>query len=328
MGYHNNALPAFNTRPDEFQLHQAWLYAEKAIDTSNGFDMGGRIDYLYGTDGPNTQAFGTDPRGFDNSWDNGTDYGHAIPQLYGEVGYGDLSVKIGHFYTIIGYEVVQATGNFFYSHSYSFNFSEPFTHTGALATYKVSDDLTAYSGYVLGWDSGFDDNGDAYLSGLSAQVTDTLNVTYASVFGRFDESRFNGPGSSSERGYMQSIVANYNATDNLNYIFQTDWLDTDDDAGNLGRNTFDINQYLIYSLSDRLALGGRFEWYEANRTGVFADDLNIYALTGGVNYRPSANVIVRPEIRRDWAFGPDTTGILADDDSTQTTFGIDTIFTF
>ena len=71
---------------------------------------------------------------------------HAIPQLYVEAGYGDLSVKAGHFYTIIGYEVVQATGNFFYSHAYTFNFSEPFTHTGVLATYNASDDVTD-----LGW---------------------------------------------------------------------------------------------------------------------------------------------------------------------------------
>ena len=328
MGYHNKALPAFNTNPDNYQLHQAWLYAEKAIDTSCGFDIGGRIDYLYGTDGPNTQAFGTDPRGWDNSWDNGSQYGHAIPQLYVEAGYGDLSVKAGHFYTIIGYEVVQATGNFFYSHAYTFNFSEPFTHTGLLATYNVSDDLTAYGGYVLGWDSGFDDNGDAYLGGLSAQLSDDLNVTYASVFGRFDEGRFNTPSTVNERGYMQSIVANYNATENLNYIFQTDWLDTEDASGARARQTFDINQYLIYSVSDRLALGGRFEWYDSKQNGVFANDTNIYALTGGINYRPSANVVVRPEIRQDWAFGPDTSGILQNDRDKQTTFGIDTIFTF
>jgi hypothetical protein len=121
LGYTSDALPAFNTYDDVLQLQQAWLYAEKAIDTSCGFDIGGRIDYLYGTDGPNTQAFGTDPRGWDNDWDNGSQYGWAMPQLYLEAGYGDLSVKAGHFYTIIGHEVVPAPENFFYSHAYTFN---------------------------------------------------------------------------------------------------------------------------------------------------------------------------------------------------------------
>jgi hypothetical protein len=227
LGYHNRNLAAFNNYKDNLQLQQGWLYAEKAIDTSNGFDLGGRIDYVYGTDGPDTQAFGTDPSGWDNSWDNGGAYGHAIPQLYLEGGYGDLSVKVGHFYTIIGYEVVRATGNFFYSHAYTFNFSEPFTHTGALATYKASDDITVWGGYSLGWDSGFDDNGDAWLGGASLSLTDDLTLTYASVAGRFAEDRFNGV----EKGYMQSVVANYALNDSTNYIFQTDYLDSEDITG-------------------------------------------------------------------------------------------------
>ncbi len=324
VGTHSSALPLFNSRPDEVQLHQAWLYAEKAIDTSNGFDLGGRIDYLYGTDSQDTQAFGTGQRGWDNTWDNGTDYGHAIPQLYVEAGYGDLSVKAGHFYTLIGYEVVQATGNFFYSHAYTMYNSEPFTHTGVLAKYNVSEDLTAYGGYVLGWDSGFDDNGDAFLGGLSAQMTDDLNVTYASIFGRFGEARFGGV----EKGYMQSVVANYSATDKLNYIFQTDWLDSEDATDAQVRDTFDINQYLIYSINDCLSAGTRLEWYNAKAGVLNGNDNDIYALTGGINYKPHANVVIRPEIRRDWVFGADATGILQDDQRDQTTFGIDTIFTF
>ncbi len=323
IGYFTKANALFNSRADNVQLQQAWLYAQKSIDTSNGFDMGGRIDYLYGTDSQDTQAFGTGQRGWDNSWDNGADYGHAIPQAYFEAGYGDLSVKVGHFYTIIGYEVVQATGNFFYSHAYTMYNSEPFTHTGALATYKVSDDLTAYGGYVLGWDSGFDDNGDAFLGGLSAQVSDDLNVTYATIFGRFGESTLG----TQEQGYMQSIVANYAVSDKLNYIFQTDLLDSQDSAGDDVRKTFDINQYLIYSVSDCLGLGTRFEWYDAKKGVLNGNGSDVYALTTGINYRPGANVTIRPEVRQDWVFG-DKTGILENNFGSQTTFGIDTIFTF
>ncbi|MEM9588310.1 MAG: porin [Planctomycetota bacterium] len=319
IGYHDNALPLFNSRPDNVQLHQAWIYAEKAIDTSCGFDIGGRVDFMYGTDSQDTQAFGTDPRGWDNGWDNGPDYGRALPQAYVEAGYGDLSVKLGHFYTIIGWEVVTAPDNFFYSHAYTMYNSEPFTHTGALATYNASDDLTLYGGYVLGWDSGFDDNGDAFLGGASAALTDDLTLTYATVFGRFGEARFNGV----EQGYMHSIVADYAVSDNLQYIFQSDWLDTEDATGATSRETFGINQYLIYNFSDCFAAGGRFEWY--NQEGVYsANETDIYALTLGVNYKPHANVIVRPEVRFDW----DEDQVAGLDGDDQTTFGIDTIFLF
>lgn len=325
LGYHTAANGLFNTRPDEVQLQQAWLYAEKAIDTSCGFDIGGRIDYLYGTDGPNTQAFGTDPRGWDNNWDNGPDnsgYGSAMPQLYMEAGYGDLSVKVGHFYTIIGYEVVGATGNFFYSHAYTFNNSEPFTHTGALATYKASDDVTLWGGYTLGWDSGFDDNGDAWLGGASLGLTDDLTVTYASTIGRFGEAAFNG----TETGYMHSIVADYALSDSLNYVFQTDLLDTEDQTGALARETIGINQYLIKQINDCWGVGARFEWWNTENAALAAGDHDVYALTLGVNHRPHANVIVRPEIRWDW--DNDQIAGLENGDDDQTTFGIDTIFTF
>ncbi|MFK8113988.1 MAG: porin [Rubripirellula sp.] len=319
LGYHNKANSLFNSRPDEFQLHQAWLYAEKAIDTSCGFDIGGRIDYLYGTDSQDTQAFGTDPRGWDNSWDNGLDYGHALPQVYLEAGYGDLSVKLGHFYTIIGWEVVGATGNFFYSHAYTMYNSEPFTHTGALATLGLSDEISVWGGYTMGWDSGFDDNGDAFLGGVTLSVSDDVTIIYAATGGRFGEATIG----TDERGYMHSLIADIALTDGLQYIIQSDLLDTHNASGTAVRETFGINQYLIANISDCFALGARFEWWNAEFGGT--GDSDVYDLTLGANYKPHANVMVRPEIRWDW-----------DDDliagleggQDQTTFGIDTIFTF
>lgn len=323
MGYHSNANALFNSRPDEYQLHQAWLYAERAIDTSCGFDIGGRLDYVYGTDSQDTQAFGTGNRGWDNDWDNGPDYGHALPQAYFEAGYGDFSVKMGHFYTIIGWEVVTAPDNFFYSHAYTMYNSEPFTHTGVLGTYNASDDLTLWGGYTLGWDSGFDDNGDNFLGGFSAALSDDLTLIYATTIGRFGDL----PLGTLEKGYMHSIIADVSLSDNLQYIFQSDYLDTEDAMANTVRETFGVNQYLIYSINDCWAAGGRFEWYNTEGTlnAPVGTDSDVYALTLGINHKPHANVIVRPEVRFDWD-DDQIAGLTQGDD--QTTFGIDTIFLF
>ncbi|MEM9645375.1 MAG: porin, partial [Planctomycetota bacterium] len=318
IGYHSAALPLFNSRPEEVQLHQAWVYAEKALDTSDGFDIGGRFDIMYGTDSQDTQVFGIDDDHWDNGWDNGNDYGFALPQLYVEAGYGDLSVKAGHFYTIIGWEVVGAPDNFFYSHAYTMYNSEPFTHTGALATYNASDDVSVFGGYVFGWDSGFEDNGDAFLGGVSVGLTDEVSLTYATVAGRFADN-LNGD----EQGYMHSLVADVAVTDNLQYILQSDYLDTQDSNSALVRNTIGVNNYLIYTVSDCLALGTRFEWYD--QEGVYSAEGDIYAATFGVNYKPHANVLVRPEIRFDW---DDNQVAGLEDGDEQTTFGIDTIFLF
>ena len=81
-----------------------------------------------------------------------------MPQLYAEMGYYDLSVKVGHYYAPCGYQVVPAPGNFFITQPYTFQYGEPFTFTGALATYKASDRLSLRGGFDRGWDKWEDDN--------------------------------------------------------------------------------------------------------------------------------------------------------------------------
>ena len=43
---------------------------------------------------------------------------------------GGTDVKFGQYPTPLGDEVIDATGNTFYSHSYIFNYGLPFKHTG------------------------------------------------------------------------------------------------------------------------------------------------------------------------------------------------------
>ncbi|QDV71621.1 hypothetical protein Poly24_53600 [Rosistilla carotiformis] len=324
----------FNNHPDRINLHQAWFYMEKVADGSTGFDWGGRVDYVYGVDAQDTQAFGNDGSHWDNGWDNGI-YGHALPQAYGEVAYGDLSVKVGHFYTIIGYEVVTAPDNFFYSHAFTMFNSEPFTHTGALATYNLSDSTTIYGGYTSGWDSGFENNGDNFIGGISQQLDDTTNITFAYVAGRF--GNISQPGYGGEKGNMFSIVTQKELTNKLSYVNQIDYLKTSiEGAGGAKlnqRDTFDINNYLIYQVNDCWAVGGRFEWWNVEGNGYNlapGDNNDIYDLTLGVNYRGNANWVIRPEVRWTWDKDANINGLAVNENAaaTQTTFGIDGIYTF
>ena len=302
-GHHNKAnnggiLPAFNNHPTNFNVHQAWLYLEKAAQpTCGSIDWGFRADLMYGVDAADTQAFGNTQdgagiaRGFDNDWDHGI-YGWALPQLYGEIAGDGWSIKAGHFYTIAGYEVVQGPQNFFYSHSFTMVNSEPFTHTGVLATYQLTDNIESYAGWTLGWDTGFDQFGDgnAWLGGFKATLTDDISMTYVSTIGNF--------GSRGDDGYMSSVVIDTALTSDLNYIFQSDWLRVD----STGEDTFGINQYLIYNVSDTLGLGTRLEWY---KTDFFAqaNSTSAYEWTIGANVRPHANLTVRPELRQEWVPG-------------------------
>src|SRR5690606_251787 len=108
-------------------------------------------------------------------WGNDPREAWALPQVYGEVAYHNLSVIMGHFLSPLGYETVQAPGNFFYSHSFAFNHARPFTHTGAMATWD-RDDLTLYGGWVAGNDTAFElvDGGSAFLGGFRYRVTENV----------------------------------------------------------------------------------------------------------------------------------------------------------
>ena len=322
VGYHSHRNPnSFNTYDGRVQLAQQWLYAEKIADGSNGIGFGGRIDYVYGTDAPDTQAFGT-PGRWDDSWENGSQYGHALPQLYFEVAAGDLSVKLGKFYTIIGNEVVQSPANFFYSRQFTFYNAEPFTHTGAVATYSVNEDTDLYGGYVLGWDSGFDDNGDAFLGGFRRQLNEDVSFVYTNALGRFGDRT-----AAQERGWIHSGILTANLTERLSYIQQVDAMFTRDVAGAAQRNTFGNIHYLIYQHTDRVAFGQRFEWFNFSGEGFGgADNDDVYNYTLGVKYQHSANLTFRPEIRTVW--DKENYGFNENNAGSQTSFGGDMIFTF
>ncbi len=323
FGYSSANDGVFNTHPDHFDAQQMYLYAEKVADGSCGWGFGGRVDVLYGTDAQNTQSFGNNPGNFDyqNGWDHGV-YGWAMPQLYAEAAYGDLSVKVGHFYTLLGYQVVPATGNFFYSIPYTFNFSEAFTHTGALATYNASDELTLYGGWTAGWDTGFDQfgGGSSFLGGASVQATDDVAVTYILTAGDL--------GWIGNNGYTHSIVAIADLSDKMQYVFQSDVVGVDNSVNANGGHydTIGINQYLFYTFNDCWKAGARVEWWKA-------DGVSVNEMAYGLNYRPMANVLLRPEIRYNWSPSdnlPNVLTALGQDQAylNQTIFAMDLILTF
>ena len=326
VGYHSaNTQKNFNNYDGRVQLQQQWFYAEKVADGSEGLGLGGRIDYLYGTDAPDTQAFGVANNHWDNGFDNGGAYGHAIPQAYGQVAYGDLSVKVGKFFTIVGQEVVAATGNFFYSRQFTFYNAEPFTHTGALATYKVNDETEVYNGWVSGWDSGFERNGSAYIGGFKRQLTENSSFYYSTVLGRFGKE-------TAEDGSVHNFIFTSALNDRWTYISQTDVLYTTDGTGSTFRNTFGNINYLLYKVNDCVSIGQRFEWFNfGGNAPVFANAQNndLYNYTVGINYRATANLMFRPEVR--WVFDRDRTiplGVLESGKNSQAIFGTDMIFTF
>ncbi len=324
-----NGPLGFNNLGDGVNVHQLWFYAGKEANANGcGVDWGARVDYVFGVDGPDTQAVrGTQ---WDEGWTSGY-YGSAIPQAYGEVAVDYLKVKFGYFYTPIGYEVVQAPQNFFYSHSYTQYCLEPFTHTGILGTYEGFENFTFYGGWTTGWDTAFEQIGDScmFLGGITYKPNDDVSVTYMTSSGRLDHSA-----AAADEGntYLHSIVMSLQMTDRLQWVIQNDLHHRDGQQNNVAAGG--VNQYLFYKINECWSLGGRFEWLH-DRDGAFVQPGlaagNYYNLTAGLNWAPHTNLTVRPELRYDWFSGTYMPGGLPFDNHTadnQLSFGFDVIVLF
>lgn len=320
----------------EPQFNQLYVQLENVVDTSeNSWDFGGRVDLMYGSDYIFNQVTGWETHDDGSAhWNGNPYYGFVTPQVYGEVAYNDLSVKVGRFYTILGYEVVPSTGNFFYSHSYSMQYGEPFYHVGALATYKYSETTSLLGGLVNGWDA-FDRTEDN-LGGIGGILWDGGNGLSFALTGTLTQEPTGEDGTTFDdfgQRSAYSFVATKAFNDRWTYVFQQDAGVQENGSryktpGVNDAEWYSVNQYLFYTLNDCWKLGTRFEWFRdddgfrvagvrpGNPIGTgFAG--NFYEWTFGANWTPTTNLTVRPEFRYDWYDNADFTTPLPYNDGTD-----------
>ena len=313
---------------DEGQLNQFYGILQRTqadLSKNCGWFVGGDIDFMWGSDYFFTTAAGLDGRSAGGlpRWNTDPDqrYGFAMPQLYAETDYDDLRIKWGHFYTIIGYEVVPDIGNFFYTHSYTMQYGEPFTHTGVLASRNINDNWSWSAGIVAGWNDFSLQDGVQFLGGVTYTDKDYGSLAFSIVSG--NESDFNIPGMGPDSNRtMYSIVWTRNLTSRWTYVLQHD---LGYQAQTQGFNALDsghadwygLNQYLFYKINCCWTFGWRFEWFDdpegyvvtglrpGNTDSQFRFPGSFYETSVGFNYKPNGNLTIRPEVRYDWYTGPE-----------------------
>lgn len=331
-----NGPVTFGDRTGELQLNQLYMYLQREVaDEGDDWDFGGRFDFMFGTDAIFTQAYGAPNGHWDlNLWNQrflGTAMPQAYLELYAPFGNG-VNVKIGHFYTIIGYEVVTAPDNFFYSHSYTMQYGEPFTHTGALFSYNINDNFSGTLGTVTcsqfgGWDGGFDNgcNNWNFIGGATWTSDDKASsFTATGTAGATSASNSNA-------WSMYSLVAKHDFMEDLHFVMQHDHGFADNAVVDAGGSVHDaswygINSYLFYDLTETLSIGLRGEWFRDDdgfrvfspgRTLSLVDPIYVtddqgnvtglnrpssyYEFTLGLNWKPLKWVMLRPNLRYDWA---------------------------
>jgi len=335
-------------RANEAMMNQTYLIAEQTLPSDGSAGLGARADLLYGEDFPNATSTGWEVNpSKQGNWNSGEFYGLAMPQLYAEAGREDLSVKLGHFYTIVGYEGVPAVGNFFYTKSYSYQFAGPFTHWGGLANWRPSDNIEVTGGLVNGWNSLASAYAKTNFLGRIRIKNDdnSLASTFAIISGDeaddFSPLFQPAPVLQSANRTRYSLLFEVRPSDRWEYVFHQ-WYGAQANGLNDGTTAIwtGIDQYLYWSVSKTWKWGARFEWFDdidGTRVGLNRPSNpnhvplpgNYFSLTVGPNWLPTGNVLVRPAFRWDFFSGRSGVNPFNDGVSTnQTMLGFDAIQKF
>lgn len=352
---HFNGVMQFNDREDQVVVNQVYLVIERPTETQDGgFDIGFRFDAFWGTDSRFVEALG-----MGQQWNNDQEfYGFCLPQMYVEAAWGNLSVQVGRFYTIAGYERVPAPDNFFYSHSYAMAYAQPFTHTGVMASYDLDVGPLGTVTFIGGIDRGWDifceapDNVDlGSFCGVEWQndwgtTGWDSSVAFAYLTGHGPANPFI-PGLEDDH-YVYTLVASQTVFDRVTYVFEYFYGKQQTGSPFDGSDApwYGYVHHVYVTLTEQLSVGFRCERFrdaEGSRVGGFGRRIagspivpfgfagDFQACTVGLQYRPHPNVRLRAEARFDKfegvsGFGPRPFNDGQDD--TQTTFAIDCLIEF
>src|SRR5262249_52215065 len=178
-----------------------------------------------------------------------------------------LTVKGGKFVTLLGAEVIEPWANFNYSRSFLFSFAIPFTHTGVLLSYPITEKLSVTGGAVAGWDQvASNNNGWTGIGNVTYAASDMVTVAANGIWGPSQNNNV-----SNKRGVID-LVGTIKPTEALTLSRNYDWGD-EEGAALTGGTAIWQGFALIanYAFTDRISAAARGEWFEdhgGSRTGL------------------------------------------------------------
>ena len=319
----------FTDKSNEPLLNQLLLTAERPLDPkAEGDDYGFKLQALFGTDARYTHFLGEFDRSIHDRHQVDVVEANFLAH-FAALTDGGVDIKLGQYSTPLGYEVIDATGNTFYSHSYIFNFGIPLKHTGGYATFHVNDTLDIYAGGDTGVNTSLfhgDNNGvPAFLGGIGLNnlLDGKLTVLALSHIGA--ENPDNAiPDADHQIRWINDVVFTYKEDDDNTFVLEANYIKDD----GFHAQGYGAAGYYIRTLDDSLSVAGRAEvWRDANgffvgafphpldfvnvekgepATVVSAGKVTYGELTLGLTYKPSvpdaiAGTMIRPEVRYDRA---------------------------
>lgn len=338
----------FNNRANDFMLNQAYFVLEKTIDLdkrANEFQVGFRVDFFGGHDAPyfENPNLGMWPNLTGNKLGTpaSNEFGISMPQFWVEAHLPVLTergvdVRVGRFYTMMGYELYPAPQQDFYSHSYEIIYGTPFTHFGVWTITHLGDTVDFHNCLIRGSETTFHDYNDSleYMGGFTWTSCDKRNILAVNgIFGPEPSATNIGQNHDWRSVITAYYTRKFGSHDQWRFVtggnvgWQPGATAIPNGAGDFqAADWYGYSSYLFYTIDPRLIVGARGEWFRDDdgfRTG-FAD--SYWEITLGLTWKPFQNLRVRPEVRWDWADG--TTPYNAGTKSSQFSTSIDLVWEF
>jgi hypothetical protein len=300
VAYQNTA------KMDGFNLDVIGLTLEQPLDESD-WAAGYHIDVLVGPDA--SFYSGISPIATAGAANDTIGIKQAYVATRAPIGNG-LDLKLGVYDAIIGYEVFTNGANPNYSRSMAYNL-EPFSHTGALASYQFNE--------MIGLSAGIANTSRSVLNDRPGTLgASSSHFSYMAALAIVaPESAGVLSGATLYAGFLDGLAGNTSSQpDTVNYYVgaalptPVDGLalglayDRVEDAptGVAGIDADVIAAYASYQATDKLAVHGRIE-YLSGDAGLLgygaADDEELLGLTATLDYSLWDNVITRLEGRWD-----------------------------
>lgn len=149
----------------------------------------------------------------------------------------------------------------------TYQYGEPFTHTGFLANYKADDETNIGGGLTHGWDN-FDNSGNPNMGALitASRTRGDSSLAYVGVYGRepnLSGTNFvPGPNLGFSTRYFQTLVYTHKFSDDIMGVVQSDF-GVQGDALHNGQTArwYGVNSYLYWNQTCRLQWGLNGEWF-------------------------------------------------------------------
>ena len=355
----------FTDKANQLVLDQFDLSLERPLDqTLDHLQFGFAVEGLYGMDAQFTHFMGIGDQG--STGRNSFDLVRGDVELRAPVAAGvAVDVTAGLFLSPIGYERLDPTQNFFYSHSYIFNFGIPFKQTGLLTRTEVDSGLDLYLGYDTGINAsagrggGYNDGRPHLVAGLATGLWGARLEAFTHI-GPEDTPIAVASGVDAHRAlrYDNDLSLGWALAPGLRTATEINYVRDD----GLNAQAGGVAQYLTVDLSPALSAGLRAEvWRDAQGAfvagypgnldyldaeeglpnGAFRAGPATYGeLTLGLNIRPSMvvgpagapidapfrQITLRPEIRYDRVLaGASGFGASPGLARGQITFGLDVV---